>query len=171
MNGKTRIGRNLDSYIDMLASEDGATRLKARKSMVALGKPAVSPFTRSLRKSKLDYVCWEAVKTLDAIGDPRAIPSIVKVLEDRDPGVTWVAAEVLRKLKQVACPPLLRVLVKSGSESALLRQRGHHVFRYQRVDGFDNLLATLMKALEFNTAPISTKVAAYDILRRMKTKR
>lgn len=156
--------------MDTLASKDGVTRQKARKSLVALGKPAVPSLTQTLQNSGLDHVRWEAVKALGAIGDARAIPSLVKALEDSDPDVAWLAAEALRKFKKVAWPPLLRVLIRSGSDSVLLRQGAHHILRNQKEVGFNGLLATLTEALVFSTVPESTTVAAYEILKRMKAK-
>ena len=40
----------------------------------------------------------------------------------------------------------------------------------QKEDGFNDLLATLLKALESSSAPESSAVAAYDILKRMNAK-
>ncbi|MGA9295389.1 MAG: hypothetical protein WBV81_22555 [Ignavibacteriaceae bacterium] len=51
-----------------------------------------------------------------------------------------------------------------------MRKGAHHVLRNQREDGFNELLATLMKSLEPGTAQESTAVAAYNILRQMKEK-
>jgi len=76
--------------MDKLGSKDGAIRQKARKSLVALGKSAVSSLTRILQNSGSDHVRWEAVKTLGAIGDSRAIPLLVKALEDGDPDVAYL---------------------------------------------------------------------------------
>lgn len=137
---------------------------------MALGKPAVFSLVRRLRNSKVDHLRWEAVKTLGAIGDTRAVRPLVKALEDSDPDVAWVAAEALRKYKKTAWPPLLRMLIKSGADSFLLRQRAHHVLRNQKEVGFNDLLATLAKALESDTVPESTAVAAYSILKRIKAK-
>jgi HEAT repeat protein len=163
-------GTNLESLIDLLSSKNGATRLKARKSLVALGNPAVSSLTQALRNSRSDQVRWEATKTLGAIGDTKAIPSLVKALEDNDSDVTWVAAEALRKFKKAAWPQLLRALIKSKPDSVLLRQGVHHVIRNQKEDGFNDLLATLKASLESSTASESTPFAALNILRRMKTR-
>jgi len=170
MTKQIRTVTNIGSLIDMLASEDGPTRQKARKSLVALGKPAVSPLNSTLKNSRADHVRWEAAKALGAIGDTRAIPQLVKALEDKDPDVAWLAAEALRKFKKVAWPPLLRMLIKSGSDSGSLRQVAHHVFRNQKEVGFNELLVTLTKALESSTVPELATVAAYDILKRMKAK-
>ncbi len=164
------IDTNLTSLMDMLANKDGATRQKARKSLVALGKPAVFSLIRALQNSKVDHVRWEAVKTLDAIGDIRAIPQYVNALEDTDSDVAWLAAEALRRFKKFAWLPLSRALIKSGSDSAVLRQGAHHILKNQKEDGFDDLLAILSKALESNSAEESTPLAASDILKRMKAK-
>jgi HEAT repeat protein len=161
-------GTNIESLMVMLTSKKGAIRRKARESLVALGKPAVSSLTRALQNSKVDHVRWEAAKTLGAIGDARAIPSLVKALEDSDTDVTWLAAEGLRRFKKAAWPQLLRALAKSGTDSTLLRHGAHHVLRNQKEDGFNDLLATLTKALESNAAQESAPLAAYDILRKMK---
>ena len=163
-------GTNLESLIGMLASKDGATRQKARKSLVALGKPAVSSLTRLLQNSRIGHVRWEVVKTLNAIGDTIAIPSLVKALEDSDIDVAWLAAEGLRKFKKEAWPALLRALVKSRVDSVSLRLGAHRVLRNQKENGFNDLLAILTDALESDTLVVPTPIAASDILKRMKAK-
>jgi HEAT repeat protein len=170
MRKQSETGTDIQSLMDLLKGKDGATRQKARKSLVALGTPAVSPLIRALQNSRVDHVRWEAVKTLGAIGHNRAIPGLVKALEDSDPDVRWVAAEALKKFKRAAWPALLRALIKSGSESVTLRQGAHHVLRNQKASGFNDLLTTLTKALESGTVPESTIVAADEFLRLMKAK-
>jgi HEAT repeat protein len=170
MRKQTLPRADLESLMGTLESKDGATRQRARKSLATLGKPAVSSLTRALQNSELDHVRWEAAKTLSAIGDSTAIPSLVRALEDSDPDVAWSAAEALRKFKKIAWSSLLRALMKSGADSVLLRHGAHHVFRNQKMDGFNDLLAALTSALESSTVPESTTVAAYDILKRMKAK-
>ena len=161
---------NLKSLMDMLASKDGMIRKKARKSLVDLGTPAVSSLIRMLQNSSVDHVRWEAVKTLGAIGDAKAIPRLVKALDDNDHDVAWLAAEALSRFKKIAWPSLLRKLIQDGSESVLLRQRAHHVFRNQKEDGFNDLLGTLNKALKSKTVSESTPLAAYDILKLLRAK-
>ncbi|MCK9209980.1 MAG: HEAT repeat domain-containing protein [Ignavibacteriaceae bacterium] len=159
---------DIKSLLDLLADKDGVIRKKARKALVAMGKIVVPSLTRVLRNSKLDHLRWEAAKTLGAIGDVRAISSLVKALEDRDIDVAWVAAEVLRKFKKEAWPALFRELIKSKPDSISLRQGVHHVLLNQKEDGLNDLLETLMKSLKFGTSPESASVAAYAILQRMK---
>ncbi len=137
---------------------------------MALGKPAVLSLNQALQNSRLGQVRWEAAKALGAIGDARAIPRLVNALEDSDPDVAWLAAEALRQFKKRAWPQLLVLLIKNGSESALLRQGAHHVLRNQKESGFNDLLASLREDLESNTVQESTPVTAYAILKRMKGK-
>jgi HEAT repeat protein len=170
MSKQKQTGTDLESLMDMLASKNGVARQKARKALVALGKPAVPSLTQALLNSRSDHLRWEAAKTLGAIGDAGAISPLVKALEDRDRDVAWLAAEALRKFKTAAWPPLLRALVKSGSDSVSLRQGAHHVLRNQKEAGFNDLLATLSEDLESSTVSESARLAAYDILKRMKAK-
>ena len=170
MSTKTTTGKNIESLMDMLASKDGMIRQKARELLVVLGKPAVPYLNRALLNSGLEHVRWEAAKALDAIGDTRSIISLVKALEDKDSDVAWLSAEALSKFKKNAWLPLLQLLIKNGAESALLRQRSHHVFRYQKEDGFNDLIKNLLKGLESSTVPELTTVASYEFLKRIKAK-
>jgi hypothetical protein len=61
-------------------------------------------------------------------------------------------------------------LIKSGEDSVLLRHGVHHVLKFQKEEGFNDLLKALTKALESNSAQETTTIAAYDILKRMKAK-
>jgi hypothetical protein len=168
MNKNKPAGGIAESLVDMLGRKDGMTRLKARKALVALGKPAVPSLVQSLLRSNSDQVRWEAAKALGAIGDARAIPSLVKALEDGDEDVGWLAAEGLRKFKKAAWPVLFRALIKGGRNSGSLRRGAHHVLLNRRGNGFDYLLTTLKTALESSLASESTPVAAYNILTRMR---
>lgn len=161
---------DIKSLLDLLADKDGVIRKKARKALVAMGEIVVPSLTRVLRNSKFDHLRWEAAKTLGAIGDVRAIPSLVKALEDRDIDVAWVAAEVLRKFKKDAWPALFRALIKSKPDSISLRQGVHHVLLNQKEDGFNDLLKTLLESLKSDSGPETTSVAAYHMVMRMKKK-
>ena len=169
-NEQIGTGKNLEILMKMLASINGVNRVKARKSLVALGKPAVLSLTKALQNSELDQVRWEAAKTLGAICDTSAVPSLVDALEDKDPDVAWLAAEALIKFKMAAWPTLLNMLIKRGSDSVSLRQGAHHIFRNQKENGFNDLLRTLIKTLGLESRVVqeSTEIAAYNILKRIK---
>jgi len=135
---------------------------------VAVGKGAVILLTRALQNSSSDQFRWEAAKTLGEIGDSSGIPVLVSALEDRNHDVAWFAAEALKKFKKIAWQPLLRTLIRNGSDSVQLRQGVHHVLRNQTEVGFGDLLTALTKALESSSVPKSSTVAANNILKRMK---
>ena len=170
MSRPIQTGVNLEFRIKTLASRDGIARQKARKSLVAMGKPATPSLIRALRNSKVGQVRWEAAKALGAIGDARAAPSLVKALEDNDPDVAWLAAEALQNFKKAAWPVLFHRLIRRGARSSLLRQGAHHVLRNQRAEGFNDLLPLLLKALETETIPEMTPAAAYNILERINAR-
>jgi HEAT repeat protein len=170
MTTKRVTGTNIESLMDKLASKDGMVRQKARKSLVALGKPAVSALNKALQHSASDQVRWEAAKALGAINDARSIPTLIKALSDGNSDVTWLAAEALSKFKMTAWRPLLRALMKNKPNSGLLYRGAHHVLLDQKEDGFNDLLAALMEALEHGELSESAMVAAHEILERMKAK-
>lgn len=170
MNEQKESGKNLESLMDMLASKDGVIRQNAREALVAMGKPAIPSLSQALLNSSSVQVRWEAAKALGSISDIRSIPPLVKALEDSDPDVAWLAANALIPYKKTAWPPLLQALIKSGSDSVLLRKGAHHVLVDQKEDGFNELLTTLLKALESSSAPESSAVAAHDILKKMNVK-
>ena len=170
MSKKKLTGTDIESLMDMLANKDGMIRQRARKSLVTLGKRAVSSLIKALQNSTSDQVRWEAAKALGVIGDTRSISPLVKALADRDSDVAWLAAVALRKFKKTAWPPLLRTLIKNGPNYDLLRQGAHHVMVNQKEAGFNDLLANLMKALESDALSESAIVAAFEILERMKVK-
>ena len=170
MEKQQRDTANLEPLVEMLGNKDGMERQKARWALETIGKPAVSLLIKALNHSGQEQIRWEAAKALSAIVDPGSIPALVIALEDCDEDVAWLAAEALAKFRKKAWPPLLRMLIKKGAKSPLLRQAVHHVLRNQKETGYSDLLATLLKSLELNTMQAMTTEAARDILKRMKAK-
>ena len=158
-------GKSATALMDMLANEDGMLRQKARLALVKLGKSAVPSLIRGLQSSQPDQVRWESAKALGAIGDVRSIPALVNALEDGESGVAWLAAEALCQFKRIAWAPLLRALIERGAASVPLRQGAHHILLKQKEETFCDALAALMKALESNTVPVATVVAASALLK------
>ena len=165
-----RYDTDLESLLELLANKDAVIRQKARQSLVVMGKSAVPSLAGALKNSMVDHVRWEAAKALGAIGDSRAIPSLVKALGDSDQDVVWLAAEALSRFKKTAWPQLLHALIISEPDSVLLRKGAHHVLQSQKEEGFNDLLAILRTALESSTGSESTPFAASDMLKRLKVK-
>jgi HEAT repeat protein len=159
---------SLDALLGMLADKDGMVRQKAREALVIQGKPAVQPLISALQTSKSDQVRWEAAKALGAIGDTRSIPSLVEALTDSDTDVEWLAAVALSKFGKAAWPALLQALIRDSDSYASLSQGAHHVFSNQSEDGFNDLLAELLKSLDTNGLPETAIVTARNILKLLK---
>jgi len=168
MRKPKRTNAELKYLVALLADTDGMIRERARESLVDTGKGAVLSLIKALQTSPLDQVRWEAAKALGAIDDTRSMLPLVNALKDSNDDVAWLAAEGLRKYKRDAWQPLLRLLIKQGSESAALRNAAHHVFLNQEPEGFEKSFAALMKALETVTVPEAVAVAAYEMLKAMK---
>jgi len=161
-------GISTQSLVNQLESEDEKVRTRARKSLVTIGKQAVPNLSLVLENSKIYKARWEAAKALSEIGDLKSIPTLVKALEDPESDVAWLAAKTLEKFRKAAWPVLLKALVEHGSKSVSLQHGAHHVFRKQKVEGYNDLLDILRTSLEKGAVPESISPAAYNILEQMK---
>ena len=169
MNSKTSDEADIASLVGELSDRDGVVRERARKALVTLGGDAVSPLNDLLISSHSEQARWEAAKILGKIEDKRSIPALVKALGDSNTDVGWVAAEGLKKFEMDAWPSLLNALIEGDPEdSGLLYLGAHHVLVDQKEDGYDDLLATLLKDLEEGGLSESAMVAARKMLARMK---
>lgn len=168
MYAQKQAGIGTQSLVNLLENEDDKVRTKARKSLVTIGKQAVSSLSLVLENSKIYKARWEAAKALGEIGDLKSIPVLVKALEDPESDVAWLAAKALEKFRKAAWPELLRALVDHGAESVLLQHGAHHILRKQKMEGYNDLLDILRTALETGSVPESIPPAAYKILERMK---
>lgn len=122
-------GEHTDPRVPLLVSALMSTaadvRMRARRAMVRLGKPALSPLVRLL-SDRRKYVRWDAAKCLAEIADPEAAPALVCALEDKDSGVRWVAAEGLIAMGDASLKATLEAIVERP-DSLWLREGVHHV--------------------------------------------
>ena len=129
-----------------LASHNDTKRVKARHSLVAMGKATV-PLLIAALKSQNSLMRWEAAKALGEIADPGTASALVDALEDDDFDIRWLAAEGLTKLNILALKPLLQALEKRG-DSILLQEGAHHVFHDLAKEGLRKFLVPILAALE-----------------------
>jgi len=151
----------IKSLVADLGSKDGQVRVRARKSLVAIGGQAVKPLVKAL-SSKKEWVRWEAAKTLGQIGDPAAVQALAKALEDKMFDVRWLAAEGLIAIGRKALIPLLQALMEHP-DSLWLREGVHHVLHDVDKEDINEILQPVLGALEgFEPsveAPLATKIA------------
>jgi HEAT repeat protein len=153
----------IKSLVTDLGSQDGQVRVRARKSLVAIGGQAVRPLAKIL-SSKKEWCRWEATKTLGQIGDPSAIQVLVKALEDKMFDVRWLAAEGLIAIGHEALAPLLQVLVEH-SDSLWLREGAHHVLHGIYKGDLTEILQPVIAALEGFEPSVETPPAAEKALK------
>jgi HEAT repeat protein len=145
-NRVEEVNTSLEAFIANLASHDDAKRVKARHSLVAIGKAAVPSLIEALKNSNT-LMRWEAAKALGEIGDPGTAPALVKALEDEEFDVRWLAAEALIKMNINALRPLLQALENRG-DSVMLQEGAHHVFHDLAKGALRKYLAPVLAALE-----------------------
>ena len=159
----------LQKLLNELGDKNDIKRKNARKALVAKGKKSIDFLIELLSHPKHIYR-WEAVKTLEEIGDPDTIPIFIQALEDDKSDVRWIAAEGLIKLGKKSIKPLLNVLIDK-SDSVFVLEGAHHIFFDLREKG---LLPAgfpthkLLSALKNPEWIDSVKPLVYDILKNLK---
>jgi hypothetical protein len=155
----------IKSLVAALGSQDGQVRVRARKSLVAIGGQAVKPLVKALA-SKKEWVRWEAAKTLGQIGDPAAVQALVKALEDKMFDVRWLAAEGLISTGREALAPLLRALMEHP-DSPWLREGMHHVLHDVEKGDLTEILQPVIVALEGFEPAVEAPLAAETALKAL----
>ena len=163
------IDEETKKLIELLGSDEGLERKKARESLVAKGKDIINIMGELLSNPEHIYR-WEAVKTLEEIGDIDAIPHFIQALEDDKSDVRWIAAEGLIKLGRKSVKPLLNALIEK-SDSVFILAGAHHVFFDLREKGklpHDFPSSKLLSALKNPEWVDGVKPLAYDVLNNLK---
>jgi HEAT repeat protein len=154
------------SLVADLDSRDGQVRVRARKSLVAIGGRAVKPLVKALA-SKKEWVRWEAAKALGQIGDPAAVQALIKALEDKMFDVRWLAAEGLISIGRVVLVPLLQVLM-DHPDSLWLQEGVHHVLHDLNKGDLTEILRPVIFALEGFEPSVEAPLAAEIALEALK---
>ena len=102
--------------VDSLASADGTIRTRARRALIAIGRPA-TPVLAALLGDENKQVRWESAKALAEIADPSAALALVEALDDPDSDIRWLAAEGLSRLGRPGLIEVLRRLKYSPHSS------------------------------------------------------
>jgi len=157
------------SLMAALAGKDGLARQRARRALVAIGRPAVGRLVKALSAPR-ERLRWEAAKTLTEIPDVSAVPALIAALEDKNSGVCWLAAEALITLGRDSLIPLLRELT-AHSGSASLRGAAHHILKAQRARELRSVLAPVLEALSHFDPELVAPVAAKDALEELRKRK
>ncbi len=159
---ENKINSIVKSLIALLSSSDDLARMRACKSLIAVGRPAVPFLVEALKNS--DYLArWEAAKALDTIGDPTAAPALVQASEDDAFEVRWRAAEALAKMDVNGLKPLLQALIRNG-DSVSLREVAHHVLHNVVREELRTFLLPVLTELESDGSSFQVAAAAFHAL-------
>ena len=71
----------------------------------------------------------EAVKIIELIADRRSIPEFIRLLDDPEFDIRWIAAEGLIKIGRRSIRPLVKA-VRDNENSIILNEGAHHVLDY-----------------------------------------
>jgi hypothetical protein len=157
--------KTIKSLIADLDSQDGLVRVKARKSLVAIGRPSVALLEKALT-SKKEWVRWEAAKTLGQIGDVEATATLINALRDKLFDVRWLAAEGLVHIGHEALPSLLKAYIKHP-DSSWLQEGVHHVLRDVIGGDLTEILNPVVIALESFEPSVEAPLVATAALKKL----
>ena len=95
-----------------LGDQRGALRLTFAKSLGAVGQAAIPSLCSAMKNHKSVTVRRAAAKTLNLIGDPKALPDLIEAfLNDSDPVVQGSSAGAMATIGPEAVDSLLNILV------------------------------------------------------------
>ncbi len=157
---------DIAALVKEFASPDAIEREVARKSLAAIGKPAVHALVEALSNPN-DQVRWEAAKALTCIADPAAVPALVAALGDERTGVRWLAAEALAAQGRASLDAVLKALTDPARVS-WLREGAHHVLHELTRRESTEWLKPVLKALEDFEPGLTVPLAALGALRALR---
>jgi len=163
--------QEIQKLIEELGDNSTHTRKSAREKLINIGFEIIDDIILLLDHQKHTYR-WEAMKILEEIGDPVAIPIFIEYLEDDESDIRWIAAEGLTRLGPLSIKPLLKRLVENPNHSISLFLGVHQVFnRFKRKKLFkeQDQIDDFLKALKKHKATGDIKSYALKILSRIES--
>jgi hypothetical protein len=109
----------------------------------------------------------EAVRALCEIEDPQVAPALIKVLEDEEFDIQWLAAEGLIGLSMKGLKPLLQALIEHGG-SPLLLEGAHHVIHYMAKGGLRKYLGPRLTSLKGVKPAVKAPITAFHALEMLR---
>lgn len=151
-----------------LSSRDRIIREQAREALVSIGEPAFEPLIAAM-SAKHYWARHEAALALGDMGNPAAIPALVKALEDEEGEVRWQASQSLSKFGSEGVVTLLQELTKRA-DSNWFRTGAHHILRniYFRMSALQETLKPVLLALEDTQPELYAPVAAHAALNKLQ---
>lgn len=157
--------RAISGLIDQLRDRDGLKRQAARHQLVDAGPVAV-PALIPLLSDPVEYVRWEAAKTLTELPDPRAAEPLTGLLRDVD-SIRWLAGTALANIGIASFVPVVRALL-AHPDSPRVRDTSARVLReLQRQQPDHPYIPELLDALQGPAQAETIPWVARSVLKRM----
>ena len=153
---------------ESLDTRNSGEKLAARSSLVRMGKTII-PKMHKLLDSENGLIRMEAAKIVELIADRKSIPIFIKLLDDKEFEIRWVAAEGLIKIGRSTIKPLLKS-VRDGESSFIFNSGVHHILE-SLLNGVEKKkLVTLLQSLDDyhelgETAPVEASAALKTVFK------
>jgi HEAT repeat protein len=161
---------NLIKHINELIDDKNfPDKHNARIALVKLGKTII-PIMHKLLSSGVGRIRLEAAKVVELIADKRSIPLLIGLLEDKETGIRWIAAEGLVNIGRSSLLPLLRS-IRDSRNPIFLYKGAHHVLNSLLNEKEKNEMQPLLLSLDNylqleGTSPVLASKALKTLTKR-----
>jgi hypothetical protein len=111
--GRSGSPEAVPTLLDALHNADEPQSNQIFKALVNLGHLAV-PALLDASQSNSSWMRWQSVRALGEIHDSRALPVLVRALNDSDHGVAWMAAKSVAPFGRDCIAPVLHLLTTTA---------------------------------------------------------
>lgn len=99
--------------------------ISAKHQLEKMGRE-ILPVMHALAGSNSAVIRKESIKIIKLVGDRSSIPAAIRLLEDIDGDIRWIAAEALIEIGRPSIRPLLKA-IHENLDAYFLREGAHHV--------------------------------------------
>lgn len=157
----------IEQLVRELLDTDRETRVRARYSLVGLGRVAVPALIRALEDPD-HHLRTASALTLLAVADPAAAPALVAALDDDDAGVRWLAAEALVALRTSGLRAALHALSTNEHPTPQLKAGVRHTLREMRREHIARIVEPVLRDLDGFAPDEAIMVAAHRALTKLE---
>jgi hypothetical protein len=134
------------SLMEIMSTESYMAKMAARKTLVNMGNSIIPKIHKLLYTNNLP-LRMEVSKIVELIGSRKSIPELIRLLEDPEFDIRWIAAEGLIKIGRRSIVPLLKT-IHEGQNSLHIGEGAHHVLQSLLTEKEKIALTTLMQSLD-----------------------
>ena len=159
--------QELKKLIKNLSSNSLVERKNARKKLASMGIVVIDILSELIMHPKYQ-IRWEAVKILEEIDDPVAIPLLIQAMEDEYRDIRWIAADGLIKLGRKSILPVLKAVIDSPG-SIFILSGAHHVLHDLMINKKlprDFPIKNFLSAIKYPELNSGIKSLAYDLVKK-----